>query len=713
MQSSRFSQGTLLLIATLLLAGCGQGILGPPTPEGNVPVTMTPTTQVTDIPTETPTAARTSTPRTPTITPIKLPSSIADVCLQRAIFGDPAASPYILPYPVGKSYLVSQSYCNRRVSHANQLAYDFNIPIGEDIIASRAGKVVRLWEETRDGGYGADNNYLFIRHTDGTVAMYAHLKQYGIDVEVGDYVEQGQRIAASGNSGTGGIPHLHFGVYASWPNVGGFDVPVNFSNAEGSLDTRGGLAAGQEYKALPYSPANPALAHHAWDPVPFQPGQGCSTVYATDGQQILGGNNEDSGEPLTNLWFVPATEDTFGLVLFGYNYRTQGGMNDQGLFFDLLTGNKSLPIPIEGKQLYTGTNYLIFDALARCATVACVVEMFETYYDAESWSFQAFYGDATGESVIVEPQAILRQRGGYQVATNFYQSPLDPEQQKRACPRFKTATEMLEGSPPLSVEYIRDVMAAVHQDERGSPTVYTNVYDLVNRLVYLYYFFDYEHVVVIDLEEELAKGAHAYNMPALFPPNPAAQKYSASALQGYQNIIQSRRVEVDPAFLGAYVGEYAPDGSEPRAPGEWVSVVAYGTSLMMIFPDSHRYELFPQSETSFFVVTWNKSSWRFQVQFEVEFGLDEATGQVLYMDWVFGPGDNYVRNDRLNLDSFVPYIPTPPPTSTPRPTVTPQPTATAEPTSAPPEPAPTLGFPWGWAIAPVAVSYTHLTLPTN
>ena len=244
-------------------------------------------------------------------------------------------------------------------------------------------------------------------------------------------------------------------------------------------------------------------------------------------------------------------------------------------------------------------------------------------------------------------------------------------------------------------------------------------------MVYLYYFSDYEHVVVIDLEEELAKGAHAYDLPALFPPNPAAQEYNAPALRGYDSVIRSRRVEVDPAFLAAYVGEYAPPGSAPRAPGEWVSVVPYGTSLMMIFPDSHRYELFPQSETSFFVVTWNKMNERFQVQFDVDFGVDEATGRVLYMDFVFGPGDNYVRNDRLGLESFVPYIPTPVPTATSRPperpcpprrpNLRPRPSLPPRPSPrrpypprrcgypASPVPAPDAGFPWGWTILPVAL----------
>jgi hypothetical protein len=462
-----------------------------------------------------------------------------------------------------------------------------------------------------------------------------------------------------------------------------------------------GCAACQPHAApVSLTAATPFLVRDERDGEILGPGQGCTTVYATDGQQVLGGNNEDSREPLTKVWFVPAKEGTFGLVLFGYgNYRAQGGMNDQGLFFDFLSVPKELPILLEGKQPYTGTNFLVYDAMAQCAAVACVVEMFGKYYDAETWSMQAFFGDATGESVIVEPQAILRQRGGYQVATNFYQSTVAPEKRALECPRFKTASEMLEGSPALSVETMRDVMAAVHQKGPGSLTVYTNVYDLANRMVYLYYFSDYEHVVVIDLEEELAKGAHAYDLPALFPPNPKARAFEANALRGYDSLIRSRRVDLDPAFLAAYVGEYAPPESEPRVPGEWVSVVPYGTSLMMIFPDSHRYELFPQSETSFFVVTWNKPNERFQVQFDVNFGVDEATRRVLYMDFVFGPGDNYVRNDRLGLESFVPNIPTPVPAPTlpaTSPAVTPLPLV----------PAPDSGFPWGWTILPVALLAT-------
>jgi hypothetical protein len=372
-------------------------------------------------------------------------------------------------------------------------------------------------------------------------------------------------------------------------------------------------------------------------------------------------------------------------------------MNDQGLFYDLLTVDE-LPVPIEGKQQFEGINFYDY-VLSHCATVACTVEMFEKYYEFDAWNWQHLFGDATGESVIIEAQAILRQRGGFQVATNFLHSRTPPEQ--RSCWRYRAATKMLEGNPPLSVEYMRDVMAAAHQgvdaSARPSATVYTNVYDLTNRKIYLYYFYDYEHVAVIDLKEELAKGAHAYDLPALFPPNPAAQQVSAPMLRGYDNVIRSRLKEINPAFLAAYVGYYE---LPEDVPDNWVRVERYGDSLMMYYADAHRYELFPQSETSFFTITWSRGNARFEVRFDIKFGVD-AAGRVTHMDLVFGSGDDYLRFNRAGVESFVPYIPTPIPTATRRPAVNPTSTPSATPVvaaTASPAPTPSPGFRWGWVI---------------
>jgi len=169
-------------------------------------------------------------------------------CLERAVFGDPAESPYVLPFPAGAGYAVLQSYCNDDGSHENQLAYDFAAPIGSEIIAARGGFVSVVVEGTSDTANTSQFNYIFIRHDDGTVAFYAHLTRDGAVVEVGDTVEQGDLIGYSGSSGrTGEV--IHFGVYGVDPPRDDADRAINFSNAEGQLDERGGLRVGTFYRA--------------------------------------------------------------------------------------------------------------------------------------------------------------------------------------------------------------------------------------------------------------------------------------------------------------------------------------------------------------------------------------------------------------------------------------------------------------------------------
>ena len=46
---------------------------------------------------------------------------------------------------------------------------------------------------------------------------------------------------------------------------------------------------------------------------------------------------------------------------------------------------------------------------------------------ADSWDYQFLFGDSTGDSAIIEPLAVIRGEGQFQVATNFYQSETDQE----------------------------------------------------------------------------------------------------------------------------------------------------------------------------------------------------------------------------------------------------------------------------------------------
>lgn len=180
-------------------------------------------------------------------------------CVWRAVFGDPAESPYVLPVPPGDTVFVLQPYCGPG-SHSrdNQLAYDFRTAFGAPIVAARGGVVLEAegsWPD--DHRVDTPFNYLIIRHPDDSFAFYAHLKHGSLTVGPGYVVTQGQLIAASGESGTptmcdpGVCGVLHFQAFRrSWVA----DLPVGFRNAQGVRDARGGLLVGSTYLALPIDP---------------------------------------------------------------------------------------------------------------------------------------------------------------------------------------------------------------------------------------------------------------------------------------------------------------------------------------------------------------------------------------------------------------------------------------------------------------------------
>ncbi len=123
---------------------------------------------------------------------------------------------YHLPYEKGKSYIVSQGY-NGRLSHTGENALDFDMEIGTKICAARAGIVIKVVEEHNrscpDVSCNDFSNQIVILHSDGTMSEYAHLKQNGAFVEVGQSVSSGELIGLSGNTGWTTGPHLHFTVF--------------------------------------------------------------------------------------------------------------------------------------------------------------------------------------------------------------------------------------------------------------------------------------------------------------------------------------------------------------------------------------------------------------------------------------------------------------------------------------------------------------------
>jgi murein DD-endopeptidase MepM/ murein hydrolase activator NlpD len=133
------------------------------------------------------------------------------------------------------------------------------MPIGTPVVASRSGQVVNTQMAFMEGDtvFGHEN-FVWIRHADGTVARYFHLAHESARVGDGDSVSQGQVIALSDHTGNSTGPHLHFDVVQCLKGLTPADyntlpcaqsLPLSFKN---TIEHTCGLVDGKSYPAQQY-----------------------------------------------------------------------------------------------------------------------------------------------------------------------------------------------------------------------------------------------------------------------------------------------------------------------------------------------------------------------------------------------------------------------------------------------------------------------------
>lgn len=88
-----------------------------------------------------------------------------------------------------------------RTGSSNHAGLDIAVPVGTPVKAPAAG-TVKVGSDPK--GFGI---FIRIDHGGGAQSTLGHLS--GVDVKNGDFVEQGQTIARSGNTGNSSGPHLH------------------------------------------------------------------------------------------------------------------------------------------------------------------------------------------------------------------------------------------------------------------------------------------------------------------------------------------------------------------------------------------------------------------------------------------------------------------------------------------------------------------------
>lgn len=103
------------------------------------------------------------------------------------------------------------------------------IGFGAAILAVEEGVVESLANNDPDGSPGRitfshDGNFVAVRHADGSLGWYMHLKQGSVAVAVNQRVRRGEKLGELGNSGMSHAPHLHFCVL----DEAGVSLPIRF-----------------------------------------------------------------------------------------------------------------------------------------------------------------------------------------------------------------------------------------------------------------------------------------------------------------------------------------------------------------------------------------------------------------------------------------------------------------------------------------------------
>ena len=261
-------------------------------------------------------------------------------------------------------------------------------------------------------------------------------------------------------------------------------------------------------------------------------GFACSTYKVTVNGSTMYGMNYDTWFTHPRIWFE--TND-IGAVFSGANnqgadgFAPQSGMNVFGLSFGTLataTPDNGVPSPNK-KQIISRTNYLK-DILHKCKTVEEVKAYIEQYDHSLLANDIFLYTEKSGKYLIVEPYTLTLGSDNKYVLANFCPSTVkDFNTIKQQ--RYINGTTFLKNKIDTSLAFCTALSDTMHvcRQKIGDGTLLTSIYDLNNGVVHLYFYHDYKHQVQFNLNEELAKGNHTFEIPSLFPTNKEYQKLLA------------------------------------------------------------------------------------------------------------------------------------------------------------------------------------------
>jgi choloylglycine hydrolase len=230
------------------------------------------------------------------------------------------------------------------------------------------------------------------------------------------------------------------------------------------------------------------------------------TIFTTETEDgtILAGNNEDYIYSINNYMVVTApSESSYGRICFYNLSYVQGGMNEYGLFYDGASCPSS-EVPYDSNKEQLGYN-LGDIVLAKCTSVEEVEKFFDNYNIPDNFCDHLLFTDFTGDCAVfewMEGKLHIIRKGddeNYQVVTNYWLT--DPSIGGYPCNRYNTAVDLLQKQSP-SIELCATILNTTKQNWGDGGTLYSNIYNISNKEVYVFARGAMNTACKIDMEEQ-------------------------------------------------------------------------------------------------------------------------------------------------------------------------------------------------------------------
>jgi hypothetical protein len=279
----------------------------------------------------------------------------------------------------------------------------------------------------------------------------------------------------------------------------------------------------------------------------------CTVITVSQGDRVFFGGNDDYVNRDSTYWIDPGSDTRYGAIYFGARDNVQQGFNEMGLAYDA-NGTPQAPVTTHRgtKPVAGGYNAYTIEILQECATVEEVIAWVQAHRWHETMHDQMHFADPTGDAVVIGAGpdgkvAFTRKPAGdgFLVSTNF--NLANPASGGYPCWRYSRAERMLsefQGPDDLTVARVASIMEAVHVEGPSGWTLYSLVADLRQRLVYVYFMFQYDAPIVLRIDEEIARHRPSVPVSQLLP-----EETRQRADEAYQRLM-SRPERCDAAGLG-------------------------------------------------------------------------------------------------------------------------------------------------------------------